>query len=442
MNTSEWEDGKPELSPWQGEYIFKRFDDDLAIACCGVGSGKSAGLAIWLVMQCCKKPGIRGIMVAQTHDALQKALLREIRAFCEWAHIDYMIQNRKEIHFPNGSHLFGYSAENPTAVLGLSEIALLAIDEAAYIPEEMYNYCRDRMRGSKYKSMTRLISSPNSLAKVNNWFGNLVKKYPSKVIYASSLDNRFSSDEYKAELKERYQEGTNLYRQQVLGEIVDSDVASQIIFRNQFPDKKSGKDDAHYFGYDASGLGADTDQFVIVDKFGMSFVDFRQEANTFEKAEIVVNLYDRYKVKYGNVDGTGGYSQGVYDLAVAKGCDLGSVNFAQKAFDSDKYPNARTEMYIEFAKAIKEGFWVDDNVKEEMLAQAVFINNRGQQQLVPKEDVKKILGHSPDRCDAVALAVYAMNHKGGQQGMTDRQIEDTVDEYMRYMMNNGSIYGS
>ena len=99
-------------------------------------------------------------------------------------------------------------------------------------------------------------------------------------------------------------------------------------------------------------------------------------------------------------------------------------------------------MYIEFAKAIKEGFWVDDDVREEMLAQTVFINNRGQQQLVPKEDVKKILGHSPDRCDAVALAVYAMNHKGGQQGMTNRQIEDTVDEYMRYMMQNGSVYGN
>ena len=62
------------------------------------------------------------------------------------------------------------------------------------------------------------------------------------------------------------------------------------------------------------------------------------------------------------------------------------------------------------AKAIKQGFWVNDIVKEEMLAQALFINNRGQGQLVPKDDVKKILGHSPDLCDAVALAVYAMNH--------------------------------
>lgn len=432
MNTSEWEDGKPELSAWQGEYIFKRFDDDLAIACCGVGSGKSAGLAIWLVMQCCKKPGIRGIMVAQTHDALQKALLREIRAFCEWAHIDYTIQNRKEIHFPNGSHLFGYSAENPTAVLGLSEIALLAIDEAAYIPEEMYNYCRDRMRGSKYKSMTRLISSPNSLAKVNNWFGNLVKKYPSKVIYASSMDNRFSSDEYKAELKERYQEGTNLYRQQVLGEIVDSDVASQIIFRQEFPLTKRDNGKDYWLGMDASGVGADSDMYVIVDKYGMVDYIEKVEANTQQKVGIVDMLHNKYKFKTGNIDCTGGYGQGVYDICQDKNIPVNSVNFAQKAIDLDKYPNARTEIYLELAKAVREGFWVNDIVKEELLAQALFINNRGQGQLVPKDDVKKILGHSPDLCDAVALAVYAMNHGEQMPEYSAKKASDIANKYLQF----------
>lgn len=432
MNTSEWEDGKPELSPWQGEYIFKRFDDDLAIACCGVGSGKSAGLAIWLVMQCCKKPGIRGIMVAQTHDALKKALLSEIRAFCDWAHIDYTIQNRREVHFANGSHIFGYSAENPTAVLGLSEIALLAIDEAAYIPEEMYNYCRDRMRGSKYKSMTRLISSPNSLAKVNNWFGNLVKKYPSKVIYASSLDNRFSSDEYKAELKERYQEGTNLYRQQVMGEIVDSDVASQIIFRHEFPTEKRDNGKDYWFGMDASGVGADSDMYVVIDKFGMVDYVEKVEASTQQKAGIVSMLYDKYKIKYGNIDMTGGYGQGVYDLSRDKNLAISGINFAQKAIDLDKYPNARTEIYLELAKAIKQGFWVNDIVKEEMLAQALFINNRGQGQLVPKDDVKKLLGHSPDLCDAVALAVYAMNHGEQMPEYNAQKASEIANKYLHY----------
>ena len=119
-------------------------------------------------------------------------------------------------------------------------------------------------------------------------------------------------------------------------------------------------------------------------------------------------------------------------MVTEKGYDLGGINFAQKAIDFEKYPNARTEMYMELAKAIREGFWVNNTVKEEMIAQSAFINNKGQIQLIPKDDVKKIIGHSPDLCDAVALAVYAMNHNNVNK-ITDKQAEAIVDEYLRYM---------
>lgn len=430
-----------QLSKWQKAFAIDKFDDPLRIACTGISAGKSYALSLWIVLQCVKKPGLRGIIIAQSYRALTLVLIREIKNRA--AEFGIMVKHNKannEIEFANGSILFAFSAESPDAVLGLTEIDMLCIDESAYCNEEIYNNARDRMRGGKYEPMVRLISSPNSTERIQNWFSALCKKYPDCVIRATALDNPFTSEQFKNELKERYVEGTNIYRQQVLGEILDVDAASQIIFRNQFPPEKTRKDDKHYIGFDASGLGADTDQFVVIDKFGMCYVDFRQEANTFEKANLVTGLYDRYKVIYGNCDGTGGYSNGVYDMVVAKGYELGSINFSQKAYDPDKYPNARTEMYLEAAKAIREGFWVDDMVKEEMLAQSVFINNRGQPQLVPKEDVKKLLGHSPDRCDAVVLAIYAMNH-GINEIMTDKKVEDTVNEYMANMMMYGSVYG-
>lgn len=430
-----------QLSKWQKAFAIDKFDDPLRIACTGISAGKSYALSLWIVLQCVKKPGLRGIIIAQSYRALTLVLIREIKNRA--AEFGIIVKHNKannEIEFANGSILFAFSAESPDAVLGLTEIDMLCIDESAYCNEEIYNNARDRMRGGKYDPMVRLISSPNSTERIQNWFSALCKKYPDCVIRATALDNPFTSEQFKNELKERYVEGTNIYRQQVLGEILDVDAASQIIFRNQFPPEKTRKEDKHYLGFDASGLGADTDQFVVIDKFGMCYVDFRQEANTFEKANLVTSMYDKYNVIYGNCDGTGGYSNGVYDMVVAKGYELGSINFSQKAYDPDKYPNARTEMYMEAAKAIREGFWVDDVVKEEMLAQSVFINNRGQPQLVPKEDVKKLLGHSPDRCDAVVLAIYAMNH-GINEIMTDKKIEDTVNEYMANMMMYGSIYG-
>lgn len=373
-----------------------------------------------------------GICIAQNYRALSKVLISEIVSFCDWAHIPYHYnRSSMEIEFANKSILYAYSAENPNAVLGLSEISLLAIDEAAYCNEEIYNYSRDRMRGGKYKSMTRLISSPSTLGRVQNWFSAIVKKYPDKVVYATALDNRFTSDEFKDELKERYVEGSNLYRQQVLGEIFDTDVASQIIFRNQFPNLKLNSDSTTYLGIDCSGLGTDADMFTVIDKYGMVDNDTVTVADTFTKSNIASRLYDNHKCTSCYLDGTGGYGQGLYDLLIAKKYKVSQINFAQKAYNPDLYPNARTEMYLELARAVKNGFYVNDVVKEELLAQAVTINSKGQQALVPKEEVKKILGHSPDLCDSVALAVYAMNHSGQEQEQS-KKAEEIGSKYLQY----------
>ena len=154
-----------QLSKWQKQFI-ERFDDPLVIACTAISAGKTRILATWLVLQCLQKPGIRGICIAQNYPALTKVLIREIIGFASQIGITvHWNSSAKEIRFPNESLLFCYSSENPASILGLSEIALLAIDEAAYCCEEIYNYAKDRMRGSKYPSMTRLISSPSTMDK-------------------------------------------------------------------------------------------------------------------------------------------------------------------------------------------------------------------------------------------------------------------------------------
>ena len=85
-------------------------------------------------------------------------------------------------------------------------------------------------------------------------------------------------------------------------------------------------------------------------------------------------------------------------------------------------------MYLEAAKEIKGGFYVNDNVKEEFIAQELTINSKGKPQLVPKIEIKEVLGHSPDYSDATALAIYAMNHQSKED-----DYSKSVDEYLYYM---------
>lgn len=412
------------LSKWQSKWM-RHFDDDLFIACTAISAGKTRVLSIWLVMQCVQKPGIRGIMIAQTHSALRKVLIHDIMMFATQigVHIDWN-KSSQELKFDNGSVLFAYSAENPTGILGLSEIDILAIDEAAYCAEEAYNYAKDRMRGGKYSPMTRLISSPSTMGRIQNWFSRVVKEHKDKVITATYKDNPFTSDDYKRELDERYGVGTNIWRQQCMGELLDTDVASQIIFRGEFPAEKKtvGNVLGKWLGADFAGVGVDNNTYVVIDAYGMLWWTKINQQNSFEKSNMLRSTYREWGCKYGNVDNTGGYGSGALDLLEGNpGVVIDGVNFADEAYDKKQYPQARTEMYLELAQEIRNGFWVCEEVKDELIAQGVTINKRGQQQLLPKEEVKKILGHSPDLADALALAVYAKNHESSVRKLTPQQ---------------------
>ena len=429
---------KPKLSKWQEEFIGvksfrEHFNDDLRIACTGISAGKSRALAWWIIMQMVRCNGIRCIGIAQTHKALKRVLIRELQSVCAINGLSYEYnKSEQEFSLENGSVLFGYSGENPEAMLGLSEIDLLAVDEAAYIPEEAYQYASDRMRGGRYEPMSRMISSPQSMT-AENWFSSLCKNHPECVIHATAFDNPFTSDRFKQGLKDRYIEGSNIYRQQVLGEIFDFDIASQIVMRSDFIKAKliNPHRKGYWMGADFAGLGADENTVAVIDETGMVDWAHAPELNTSQKVEQIAGLWRNFNPLSAFGDGTGGYGQGAMDLAETRDMKMKSVNFAQKAFNENDYPNARTEMYLELAKEIKNGFWVCDEVKDEILAMQVEINKKGQQQLLPKELAKKILGHSPDLADAVALAVYAKNHDVAKpnEGYSAEKARSVLDRY-------------
>jgi hypothetical protein len=67
-------------------------------------------------------------------------------------------------------------------------------------------------------------------------------------------------------------------------------------------------------------------------------------------------------------------------------------------------------MYTNLVKAIDEGFYIDDEtIRDELFATSYVITNNGKKAIVPKENIKEILGHSPDATDALALTFYETN---------------------------------
>jgi hypothetical protein len=68
-------------------------------------------------------------------------------------------------------------------------------------------------------------------------------------------------------------------------------------------------------------------------------------------------------------------------------------------------------MYVDLSNAVKDGLYIqDDDIKTQLAYTTIFVNQSGKLQLVKKDEIKEMIGHSPDQADSLALAVYAMMH--------------------------------
>lgn len=113
------------------------------------------------------------------------------------------------------------------------------------------------------------------------------------------------------------------------------------------------------------------------------------------------------------IDDTGGWGAGVVDQLLQAGHKPTPVNFSGKA-QSEKYLNARAEMWWRMADWVKRGGalpHLPEIVKEFATPQYSF--QSGRFVLEPKEQVKKRLGHSTDHGDALALTFYFEERPGG-----------------------------
>uniref|UniRef100_A0A6M3JWB2 Putative terminase n=1 Tax=viral metagenome TaxID=1070528 RepID=A0A6M3JWB2_9ZZZZ len=83
------------------------------------------------------------------------------------------------------------------------------------------------------------------------------------------------------------------------------------------------------------------------------------------------------------------------------------INVAEKAFDSEKFLNRRAEYY----DGLRQRFFdhdisipADEELEEELATIKYRFNSRGQMRIEEKDEMKKRLGRSPDKADALMLA--------------------------------------
>ena len=133
---------------------------------------------------------------------------------------------------------------------------------------------------------------------------------------------------------------------------------------------------------------------------------------------------------------SGAMGAGVIDRIRQLGYSVIEVSFGGKATDDGRYFNKRTEMYAKCAEYIKKdgGAIPDDAEMREELANVYYgFDNRGRMKLKSKDEIKEVLGRSPDTADALALT-FAQP--------VARQADYNMGNHARAMCNtNYDIFG-
>lgn len=209
---------------------------------------------------------------------------------------------------------------------------------------------------------------------------NVLGEYPD-----STTEMLLSEREIDEAMNRQYKPEDYRYKQQRLGiDVARGGSDSTILFRRQ-------------------GMQAFMYQMISSDQFGPQV----SAAALLQREQFGVNrMY---------VDNTGGYGGSVIDfLRTDATVDVIPVTYQQASIEPKKYNNIRTQMYVRMRDWVRNGGALPkcEILKAELLAPKLEYHGT-QFKLESKEAIRKRIGRSPDRADALAQTFYDVEEFAG-----------------------------
>lgn len=396
------------------------------------GGGKSFFGCAWLIINCITYPGTRWLIGRSKLKALKQTTLNTFFEVCSmWnlteKHYNYNAQSG-EITFFNNSQiilkdLFLYPSDPNFDSLGSLEITGAFIDEVNQISEKAKNIVASRMRYKldEFNIIPKLLMSCNPAKNwcydqfYKKWKGDVLEDY-KKFIPALVTDNPNISKHYIEQL----QKLDNISRRRLLlGEWEYEDKEAIIsydkivdIFKDYDYVKDSMNGNDCFISCDVARKGKDKAVILVWYKFDVIEIHTMDISLTNEIVDLIKGLKIKFNISNKNVvidgDGVGG---GVVDYL--PGC----VDFINnsKALKDENYQNLKTQCYFKLAEKINNDElnifnWTID-IRDRITSELALIRRKnvdrdGKLQIISKEEIKSLIGRSPDYSDALMMRMY------------------------------------
>lgn len=322
------------------------------------------------------------------------------------------------------------TATKPDALQGFhADHLFFIIDEASGVDDKIF----EPVLGALSTEDAKLLMCGNPTNLTGFFFDSHNKnRHMYNTFKVSSADSPRVSQDYVDMIVDMYGEDSDVYRVRVAGEfpkaMPDSFIMMEWAERNSKKEIKRQPERTIDIGVDVARFG--DDESVICTVFDMKHqqpLDIYPMNDTMQLAGYVAQAVNRYRKKWPGVrirvkidcDGLG---VGVYDRLNEQHlpCELFECHFGGRGGsinddDPIEMANSTGLMWGQLRQLLKDDaltLFYDDRLIEQISNRKYRINSDGKIVLERKEEMKKRGVQSPDRADALALAVFDADRGG------------------------------
>ena len=289
----------------------------------------------------------------------------------------------------------------------IEAIDILVIDEAHSMDEQMWEILIPTIR----KEGSEIWCAFNPRSRLDFSWQKFVEHPPgdSKVMKVNYDTNIYLSKTIKKEIEEMEIKDPEKFEHIYLGYPTESSATSLFTYKDvdRAMNRKGSRHGAKVLGLDVASFGDDST--VLSYRYG-SAVMWIQKRSKLKQSEIVgwaSSVFQSVGADAIVVDSIG-VGRGVYERLVDTGVLVIDGNVGFKADNFNTYHNKRAEIYFRLSEAIKGGLEIPDNIElaQELLATEYEHTESGRAKIVKKDQIKELLGRSPDIADSIALTYF------------------------------------
>ena len=427
-------------------------------SCHGLGKTFTAAMCIlWFVYT---HPKAVELSTVPTWRQVEKLIWKEIRAAYREAVIPLggnLLQKVPELHLIHDEwYAAGLSTNEPDRFQGFHEEHILVIvDEAAGVKLEIF----EAIEGILTSSGARLLLIGNPTA-IGTPFYDAFTKPGYQTFHVSAYDTpnftgygitqsdiakdtwqekarsipypRLITQQWVSDRYKTWGENSAPYRVRVMGNFPrqGEDTLIPLLWIELAMERweETPEGDVVQIGVDVAAYGSDKTVIALRKGNKLTELQVYSQKSTRETAGLVQEAAREYNTRRIAVDEIG-IGRGVVDSLEEAGYEDVCVNVAERSSDVERWHNLRAELWCNLRERLdpeKDPIALppDDELLSELASVKYKVDARGAMQIESKEEMRKRLGHSPDRAYAVVLAFANTEHEGYISGAGKMYVSD------------------